>query len=323
MKSQFKIVVYMLIIGLLGLFGGVSFAKEKANLSAGERFVLDLENKKKGMSIFGVKPGAKLKEVQSIFNCTVTGSDYLTHKCESGGKEINVQAVKCGKEMCIGYVSGKIRFTKEQAETEINRITKLIGPPSVVHNDNRSWKKLSSYDRELIWGNKGWFHRYDIDPSDIFTIYLSVISDQEVELSKYYRNYFYYKEVLKFDWASIEGGIYYLLGWGALVGVGLFSFNVFEGQRRKSSREQGVIANIITFGFEWLYIASISGVVTFIIGLGGSVCEAQDVFGCTEYGEYVEPISLAGKIELFIKIFGAALLGWWFAVKNFRVERHS
>lgn len=338
LKFQVIPVVFVLLIAIQVAFCGAADAQDDGvkefmdgailELNA-DNILLRIENRQEAMSIFEIKPGAKLKDIQPIFDCLEVESDYITHKCKNDGREINVQAVKCGKELCISFISGRFQISQEKIEAEIARITNLIGPPNVIHYDsNRRWKNQTQRSRRLIWGDREWFYLSGDNDSyalrETFIIHLSSpdLEDKHAEILKIYRDNSIYKRSLNFDWSPIESGFFYLFGWGFLVLTSFCSLYYFNKIHAKRNFVNQPLLKYLASGFDWVCIATVCVLISLLMGAGGSGCDIQDMFGCVEESEeYTEPWSVAQILENFIKMLGAGLVGWWLSARGYKLQR--
>ena len=136
-----------------------------------------------------------------------------------------------------------------------------------------------------------------------------------IKLYKYLRHTKHFKNQLGFNWEPVYAGVWYALKWLLLCGVAYFWFSIY-------SKELPEQPSLINFGVELGKAAGASAILALIIGAGGDSCADRDMFGCIEYsGDYTEPWSFEAKLELFIQIFWASVIGLWFAFRGIKTQR--
>jgi len=273
------------------------------------------EAEKSAMSIFGFNLYAQISEVEASFTCIpYDGGGWISHKCSSGKRTLFVQANKRKKGEVIVGLKGIQTLSSSEADNEIQRVIGLIGLPDTQNNARDGGYGAT---KRLVWGEGRLLS--DEDRESIYKeLFITTYPEKDGAVS-FHKSVFSsskFKSNLSFDWDPALGGVWSLLGWGLFGLVWAFSLKYHSDERRKNP-------SLWSYLMEVGGILSVSVIITMIIGAGGEVCSSSDMFGCNEYsGDYREPWSISQRLEFFVKICGVILLGWWMALRGYRLTQY-
>lgn len=320
-----------------------------ADLADPEQFMRRIEERmaaeKSAMSIFGFNLYAPISDIKAKFACEpMDDSEWITHECLSGNQTLYLQTMnttRCAdavktenehgstevsapchseliEEVVVGLKGIEI-LSASEADSEIQRVVGLIGPPDTQNNARE--REYGGYGptKRLVWGEGRLLSDLDREIIDKeFSIYIypeDLFSLEKNGPVKFHKSVFSstnFKSKLSLGWDPALEGAFSLFRWFLLSLVWVVSLTYHSAELHEKP-------TLLSYLMDVGKVIFFSALITIIFGTGGEICSDSDMFGCNEYsGEYREPWSISRSLEFFVKVCGVALLGWWMALRGYR-----